>query len=64
MKKLNSQDLSEFNRYYHPVPQVATKLPDPKSVRDFAECWIKNSTGKHDSYKMVSGEWKKTGSNL
>jgi hypothetical protein len=35
MGKLNSQDLSEYDRYYHPKPAVVTKLPDIKSVRSF-----------------------------
>jgi hypothetical protein len=62
--KLKSEHLSELNNYYHPQPQLVTKLPDAKSVRDFAEVWIPLAGGKHDVFKMVSGEWKKTGSNI
>jgi len=64
MDKLKSKDTTELDRYYHPIPQICAKLPDPKSVRDFSECWVPVANGKHDSYKMVQGSWKKTGSNL
>jgi hypothetical protein len=63
-EKLNSEHLAEIGKYFHPVSQICTKLPDVKSVRDFSKVFIKNPDGTHNSYEMVSGKWIKTGMNL
>jgi hypothetical protein len=64
IEKLTSQHIAEFDRYYHPTPQICSKLPDVKSVRDFTEIWIPTSDNKHNVFKMVQGNWKQTGTNL
>lgn len=60
--KLTKQDMTEYDRYYNPVPQVVDKLPDVKSVRDYTEVLIKQSDGSIKSYKMIQGQWYLVGS--
>lgn len=64
MSKLDSQHISEFDRYYNPKPQIVSSLPSAKSVRDFSEVFIKNSDNTYRSYKMVKGKWIQTASTL
>jgi hypothetical protein len=64
MSKLDSQNISELERYFHPKAQVVDKLPDVKSVKDFAEVYRKNTDGTYNSYKMIAGKWINTAKNL
>jgi len=64
MEKLNSNNLAELDRHYHPVSQIVTSLPNPKSVRDMSEVFIKNPDGTYNKYQMVNGVWIQTGTNL
>ncbi len=65
MSKLNSNDIAEIGRYFNPNGQIVTSLPNAKSVRDFSEVAIQNKDGNtFDTYKMIKGNWIKTGSNV
>ena len=65
MNKLNSNDIAEIGRYFNPNGQIVTTLPDAKSVRDFSEVAMPNKDGNSfDTYKMIKGQWIKTGSNV
>lgn len=64
MEKLNRQNISEFDRYYNPKPEIVKTLPPAKSVRDFSEVFIQNPDKTYRSYKMVDGKWIKIASNL
>lgn len=63
-KKLGSDDVAEFDRYFSPKGYVVEKLPNEKTVRDFTEVYQKNDTGGYDTYRMVKGKWVLTNSNL
>ena len=64
MEEITSQRKSELDKYFHPVPQIVYKLPDPKSVSSFSEVWMKNQDGSYHVYKMVAGAWINTAKNL
>lgn len=56
-KKLDSNTVAEFDRYFSPKTYLVDSLPDPKIVRDFSEVYMKNSQGTYDVYRMVEGSW-------
>lgn len=63
-KKIDSNTVAEFDRYFSPSPYVVDKLPNEKTVRNFTEVYIKNSSGAYDTYRMIKGSWVLTNSNL
>jgi len=63
-KKLDSNTVAEFDRYFTPKAFVVNTLPDPKSVRDFTEVYLKTAQKTYNQYRMVEGSWILINSNL
>ena len=64
MVNLDSNKRAELDTSYHPKSEIVEKLPDPKTVRDMTEVFIKNQDGTYNKYQMVQGVWIRTGVNL
>lgn len=55
--KLTNEQLKEIDKYYPPKPEVVTKLPDVKGMKDFAKVYLKEGL-TYKEYILIEGNWK------
>ena len=58
-KKLDTSDISEIGRHFHPLTKVVDKLPDPKQSVDLQEHILDNKDGTFTKYQMINGQFRK-----
>lgn len=58
---LNSEQIAEQGKYFHPIPQIVTKLPKASEVKDKAQVMIKQTDGTYIKYQMLGGSWYSQG---
>ena len=61
MSKLQSSDIAESSKYFHPAASIVNTLPNPASMKgkDLAEVLKPNSDGTYDRYQLIKGIWQK-----
>lgn len=53
----NPEFLEELKNHFYPKPEIVKTLPNPKTVSEFKEVYIKQTDGSYVTYKMLDGSW-------